>query len=304
VSRNLVTLFATPQEWIETAWNPVRGCAPVSEGCLRCYAAAAAAALSDPSQPFHGIALRAARRTWPAPLVPMHEGPAWTGALAVDLHELAAPYRWEFPRLVFAGTMSDLFHERIPIEGYKRLFEVVDENRKHLFQILTKRPLVAREVLGVLPGERPNLWLGVSVENQETARRRIRALAQVDDVGLRFAVVEPLLEQVSLRGQLNALDWVVIGGELGPGARRCDVEWIRRLVEECTDAGKPVFVKQLGGEPFQHGVPLPLREPHGADEEEWPEGLNVRLMPALLKGHIVRYQYRPLGAWRSAGGPP
>jgi len=220
---------------------------------------------------------------------------------------LGQPLRWRKPRRVFVDSMSDLFHESVPDEFIDRVFAVMmlGNLRGHTFQVLTKRPgrmheytndpetphRVACEVptFGV-PSIRPayvpehlrpkwplhNVWLGTSVESEQY-RHRIDRLRGTD-ARVKFLSLEPLLGPLPDL-DLGGIDWVIVGGESGPGARPCDVEWIRAIVEQCRDAKVPVFVKQLGARPVNGSMPLRLRSRKGNDPAEWPEDLRRREMP-------------------------
>jgi protein gp37 len=242
-------------EWTDTTWSPTVGCTKVSDGCTNCYA-------EKITEWFHG-----------------------KGSFAeVKLHEdrLDAPLRWRKPRRVFVNSMSDLFHQDVPDEFIARVFAVMAMSPQHDYQILTKRhgrmrsllanaergapswlDLVRGWVVGNSYGAPrsfswplPNVWLGVSVEDQKRADLRIPALLDTP-AAVRFLSCEPLLGPVDLQHALNAdphswrhvsaLDWVIIGGESGPGARPMELDWARSLVEQCQRANVPVFVKQDSG---------------------------------------------------------
>lgn len=334
---------STSIEWTDVTWNPVRGCSRVSEGCRHCYAERQAARFRGDDDPFHGFAYSD------------KSGPHWTGKVELIPSKLDEPLRWRKPRRVFVNSMSDLFHERLSDEAIAAVFGVMAACQQHTFQVLTKRPERMREwvrgsgeALTFDAGEKlagdngwchahegeawplPNVHLGVSVENQETADARIPLLLQTP-AALRFVSYEPALGPVDLQeirdgswydregadrydalfgrswwrdGEVGvgggpAIDWLIVGGESGPGARPCDVAWIRAAVEQCRGAGVPVFVKQLGarpiGEPWvkangkvvtmHHHIArrgeIVLSHPRGGDPSEWPEDLRrvLREMP-------------------------
>ena len=210
-------------EWTSATWNPVTGCSKVSPGCAHCYAET----LSR-------------RFGW-------SEGP-WTPANAsrnVILHEerLEIPLRWRQPRLVFVNSMSDLFHELVPIEYIERIFEVMARADQHLFQILTKRHERLSELARLLSWP-TNVWMGVSVENRRWLER-VDALRDVP-AAVRFVSAEPLLG--SLAGiDLDGIDWLIAGGESGPRHRRLNLEWATELRDVCLSVGVPFFFKQIGG---------------------------------------------------------
>lgn len=215
-------------EWTDATWNPVAGCTKVSPGCAHCYAEA--------------ITLRFGRGT---PFLP--------GLATIRLHydRLDIPLRWRAPRRVFVNSMSDLFHEQVPLEFIERVFAVMGKAPRHTFQILTKRHDRLRELAPLLHWL-PNVWIGVSVENQYWAARRIPALLEVPAC-VRFLSVEPLLGPVDLRCYLHSVDWVIVGGESGPRGRRMDPDWVRQIRDDCQAAEVRFFFKQWGGRTSKAG---------------------------------------------------
>ena len=219
-------------EWTDATWNPVTGCTKVSPGCAHCYAEA--------------ITLRFRRG-----------GPFLPGKTTIKLHpdRLNLPLSWKRPRRIFVNSMSDLFHEEVPIEFIHQVFEVMARASRHTFQILTKR----HERLQILANELDwpdNVWVGVSVENQYWADRRIPPLLTVP-AAVRFLSVEPLLKLMTLRPYLKDLQWVIVGGESGPRARPVQFDWIRDLCSQCQETRVPFFLKQLGGHPNPEGTKKP-----------------------------------------------
>lgn len=215
-------------EWTDATWNPVTGCTKVSPGCAHCYA--------------ETITLRFKRG-----------GPFLPGKTTIRLHSdrLRLPLTWKAPRHIFVNSMSDLFHEEVPDWFIQQVFTVMEQANKHTFQILTKR----HDRLQVLSRQLEwptNVWMGVSVENQYWADRRIPSLMQVPAT-VRFLSVEPLLKPVDLRGYLKALQWVIVGGESGPRARPIDPAWVRKIRDDCADADVPFFFKQWGGHTSKSG---------------------------------------------------
>jgi protein gp37 len=210
-------------EWTEMTWNPVTGCTKVSPGCLNCYAERMARRLQ---------AMGAAR---------------YASGFEVTLHDagLDAPMRWKFPRKVFVNSMSDLFHKDVPLAFIQRVFEVMSACPQHQFQVLTKRSARLRKLAQQRAIVWPqNVWMGVSVEDQRRAHRAVDLGAVPASV--RFLSVEPLLgpiEQLPLEG----IDWVIVGGESGPGARPMRAEWVESLLSQCRKRGVPFFFKQWGG---------------------------------------------------------
>ena len=242
----------TTIEWTEKTWNPVTGCTKVSPGCDHCYA--------------EGIARRFAGSK------------AFPNGFDVTLHpeRLDAPLRWRKPARVFVNSMSDLFHKDVPDEFIEQVWDTMRGTPQHTYQILTKRPARMRSFLQrrrPIWGEAPlpNVWLGVSAEDQKRADLRIPELLNTP-AAVRFVSAEPLLGvlQASYPSWLG-LDWVIVGGESGPGARPMRLQWAKTLVAGCHELSIAVFVKQLGS---AHG-------PHkGGDMDTWPAELQVREYPA------------------------
>lgn len=301
----------TSIQWTDATWNPVRGCSRVSEGCRHCYAERQAARFSGPGRPFDGFVR-----------IQTGIGPQWTGKVELVEGHLFDPLKWREPRKVFVNSMSDLFHENLPDEAIDRVFAVMAlaQARGHQFQVLTKRagrmrdyvsaamPRVAKlleEELGPLPEGMiwpiRGLWLGVSVESDEN-HGRIWELLKTP-AAIRFISYEPALGPLDLdkwellckdwrRGLTigTYLDWVIVGGESGPGARTFDIAWARKVVAQCKAAGVACFVKQLGAHPQEEitvprdghkwNRPLPLLDRKGGKLSEWPEDLRVREFPA------------------------
>jgi protein gp37 len=232
----------------------------------------------------------------------------------VQLHEdrLEQPLHWKTPRRVFVNSLSDLFHPDVPNAFIDRVFFTMALAPQHRFQVLTKRPdrmrdYIARFVWSTITfihqWPLPNVWLGVSVENQHFADERIPLLLQTP-AAVRFISAEPLLGPVDLEksnplwagvrladgerwtGTGGKLDWVIVGGESGPGARPFDLAWGRSIVSECRRQGVPCFVKQLGAFATQtfndvEVHELALRDKKGGDPLEWPEDLRVREFPTM-----------------------
>jgi protein gp37 len=274
--------------WTEQTWNPIRGCTRISKGCTRCYAEVVAARFSDEGLAYEGLA----RRT--------SAGPRWTGKLVVVDEHMADPIRWQRPRMIFVNSMSDLFHESLPIEAIARVYAVMLLAPHHTFQVLTKRARRMREVLSdssfygrVLEAANEfrdrwpkltgigisdptlfppkHVWNGVSVEDQDAADERLPELVRVPSA-VRWISVEPQLGAVRLSpAMLPALQWVVIGGESGHDAREFKVEWARSLMAQCRDAGVRVFMKQTGSNPTATYYDEGYRELHEAGGIERPD---------------------------------
>jgi protein gp37 len=246
---------ASSIEWTEETWNPVRGCTKISPGCKHCYAETFA-------ERWRGIKGHPYEQGFDLRLVP---------------EKLREPFSWRKPRRVFVNSMSDLFHKDVPDEFIEQVFDTMRATRAHTYQVLTKRAermaawTWSRDVL-------PNVWLGVSVEDRR-ARERIDWL-RVTLAEVHFISFEPLLEDVSPGLDLRGIDWIIIGGESGNGARRFSIDWARKLVDVARRDRCAVFVKQLGASPGDGvGNPIRLTKRKGNDPAEWPEDLRIREMP-------------------------
>lgn len=219
-------------EWTEATWNPVVGCTVVSPGCTNCYA------------------MRLASR-----LAAMHQGkyigttrisggrPKWSGHISIDRSALELPKRWRAGRVIFVNSMSDLFHEAIPGDFIKEVFATMVEASRHTFQVLTKRAQRLAELAPELPWP-ANVWMGVSVENS-AHRWRVDYLRRTG-AAVKFLSLEPLLgplHDLDLRG----VDWAIVGGESGPGARPIEADWVRTIRDRCQAAGVAFHFKQWGG---------------------------------------------------------
>ncbi len=238
----------TKIEWCDETWNPVTGCEPISEGCKNCYAKRMATRLRG-------------RFGYPAdePFRPTVHVDRWD-----------RPAKWKKPRRIFVCSMGDLFHETYhPMSAlYKHIFRMVKENPQHTFMFLTKRPGYMQRVLYIhFTDYPPNMWVGVTAENQDAADSRVPILMQIP-AAVHFVSVEPMLEQITLnylhydnmveidalngthgvirphRGKSAKLDWVICGAETGPGARYMKPKWAIDLRSQCHKAGIPFFFKQ------------------------------------------------------------
>lgn len=222
-------------EWTEVTWNPTTGCDRTSPGCDHCYAMTLAKRLKAMHSPKY-----------------QHDGDPRTSGpgFALTLHEdvLSHPYTWRSPRTVFVNSMSDLFHEDVPIDFIHEVFKVMAGTPQHTYQVLTKR---ARRLERLAPALQwpENVWMGVSVESQRYAFRADH-LRRVP-AAVRFVSIEPLLGPVEL--SLDGIDWVIVGGESGPKARPMDPEWARAVRDQCDDAGVRFFFKQWGGRTPKQG---------------------------------------------------
>lgn len=303
-------------EWTEATWNPIAGCSIVSPGCHNCYAMRTAARLEAMGQAkYAGTTKKANGKT------------LWTGKINIDRHGLFLPLRTRKPTTFFVNSMSDLFHDRVPWPTIQTIFAVMAACPDHTFQVLTKRAetmfeFASRETLEecldvaidkenhqeLIPAAQdlrhsgkvkcwplPNVWLGVSCEDQQRADERIPWLLKTP-AAVRFLSCEPLLGPINLQPHINAggkfvnsqainCDWVIVGGESGPGARPCRMTWIRDIVRQCADAGVPCFIKQLGTNcETGYGVnrKYVMTSKKGGDMAEWPEDLRVRQFPEVF----------------------
>ena len=208
-------------EWTDATWNPVRGCSKISPGCAHCYA-------ETFSERFRGVPGHPFERGFDLRLVPS----------ALEL-----PLTWKKPRRVFVNSMSDLFHEEVPLEYIRRVFSVMKRASQHQFQVLTKRSSRLAKLASKLEFTR-NIWMGVSIESA-------RFLERIDDLrtvpaAIRFLSIEPLLGPIE-RVDLSGIGWVIVGGESGPGARPMKAAWVRALRDQCVEQRVPFFFKQWGG---------------------------------------------------------
>jgi len=213
-------------EWTDATWNPVRGCTKVSPGCRHCYAETFAERFRGvPGHPYeHGFDLR---------LVP---------------EKLSEPLKWATPKMIFVNSMSDLFHEDVPDHFLYQVVRVMEMAPWHTFQVLTKRSERMRDQLDThlnFAAKLSHLWWGVSVEDQKHGLIRIDHLRNAR-AAVRFLSIEPLLEDLGTLN-LNGINWVIVGGESGAGARRMKEEWVVSIRNQCLAAKVPFFFKQWGG---------------------------------------------------------
>lgn len=211
----------TKIEWTESSWNPVTGCSPISAGCQHCYAA------------------RFAKR------LKAMGNPRYVNAFDVTVHEdlISAPLSWKKPQMIFVNSMSDLFHDDVPTDIIKRIFDTMNRAPVHTFQVLTKR---AERLAALAPDLQwsDNIWMGVSIENQDTIFRA--DFLKQTGARIKFISAEPLLSplhSLNLRG----IDWLIVGGESGPGSRLMLEEWVMELKLKCEESDVAFFFKQWGG---------------------------------------------------------
>lgn len=208
-------------EWTEMTWNPVTGCSKVSDGCKNCYAE------------------RMAKRLQAMGVV------RYQNAFRLTLHDdlIELPLKWKQPKVVFVNSMSDLFHEDIPVKFIQKVFDSMARCPQHIFQVLTKRSRRLKNIAAELPWP-DNVWMGVSVENSQTGYR-IQDLCTVP-AAVRFLSCEPLIGPIQ-RLPLVGIHWVIVGGESGPGARPMHSEWVEDIFGQCEAANVAFFFKQWGG---------------------------------------------------------
>ena len=236
-------------EWTDATWNPVTGCNKVSPGCKLCYAE------------------RLAKRLKATGMVKYRNG------FAVTLHPdtLEVPLRWRKPRTIFVNSMSDLFHDQVPDQFVRDVFSAMELAHWHRYQVLTKRP----ERVAALNSELPwpeQIWLGVSVESDRYVHRI--DLLRATGAATKFLSLEPLLGPLP-ELNLDGIDWVIVGGESGPGARPMEADWAREIRDQCRDAKIPFHFKQWGGV---------FKKRHGRllDGELWDELPNFEKSPVAI----------------------
>jgi protein gp37 len=245
---------ATTIEWTDSTWNPVTGCTKISAGCDHCYA-------ERFSERFRGT-----------PGHPFENG----FNLTLRPDRLEQPLTWRRPRMIFVNSMSDLFHKEIPTKFISRVFDTMERANWHAFQILTKRSSLMRNFLRNRYGAKrgpTHIWFGVSVEDGQRISR-IRHLRD-SPAGIRFLSIEPLIAPV---GELNlsGIDWVIVGGESGPGAREMKPDWVRGIRDQCLAQDVAFFFKQWGGVRPKSGG----RELDGREWSEFPAPSEPRSVAA------------------------
>ncbi len=208
-------------EWTDSTWNPVTGCSKISPGCQNCYAERMAKRLMAMGQPNYASGFK----------------------VAVHEHALDMPLKWKKPQIIFVNSMSDLFHEDVPEDFIKSVFDVMNQAKWHTFQILTKRAERLVELSDQLTWGK-NIWMGVSIENADYNFRKdllIKTKAEI-----KFISFEPLLNSIG-KIKLDNVDWVIVGGESGPRSRHMSPEWVTEIKEQCVSQKVPFFFKQWGG---------------------------------------------------------
>lgn len=218
-------------EWTEATWNPVTGCTKISAGCKHCYAE------------------RMAKRLKAMGVEQYKDG----FKLTLQPKTLELPYKWKKGKVIFVNSMSDLFHKNVPDSYIEQVFQVMNDCTQHHFQVLTKRPERAASIAKKLNWTK-NIWMGTSVENTDT-QHRIHSLQKIP-ANIRFLSLEPLLGPLP-RIPLARINWVIVGGESGPGAREMKKEWVVQIKDQCIKKNVAFFFKQWGGvQKSKHGREL------------------------------------------------
>ena len=208
-------------EWTDSTWNPITGCTKISPGCKNCYAERMAKRLKAMGQP------------------------NYINGFSLTLHPdmLRRPLEWKKPSLIFVNSMSDLFHQDVPLEFIFKVFDTMKEANWHQFQVLTKRSERLMEISPKISWP-DNVWMGVSIENQEYIHR-IDHLRKTE-AKIKFLSMEPLIGPVG-ELNLNNIDWVIVGGESGPRSRPIEKDWVLEIKKQCINTNVPFFFKQWGG---------------------------------------------------------
>jgi protein gp37 len=237
-------------EWTEATWNPVTGCTKISPGCKHCYAERMSFRLQAMGQR------------------------NYANGFELTLHErmLEKPLSWKKPQLIFVNSMSDLFHDEVPVDFILKVFDVMQRASWHQFQVLTKRSQRLLELNSQIDWP-DNVWMGVSVESQDYTFR-IDHLRETDAV-TKFLSLEPLLGPLSGLN-LDGINWVIVGGESGPGARPMLEDWASQIRDQCNVASVPLFVKQMGESWAQVNK---AKSKKGGNMSEWRTDLRIRDYP-------------------------
>lgn len=245
-------------EWTGSTWNPVTGCTKISPGCMNCYAERMAKRLQAMGQPNYCDGFN----------LTLHE------------HALELPLKWKKPQTIFVNSMSDLFLEEIPTEFIQKVFDVMNRAHWHTFQVLTKRAARLAALNKILLWS-PNIWMGTTVENKDYIFR-IDYLRKTEAF-IKFLSIEPLLGPIP-RIDLKGIDWVIVGGESGPGARPMNLEWVIDIRNQCVKAGTPFFFKQWGGIQKKRAG----RELDGRTWDEMPE-IALNTLPTSDQKYVHRF---------------
>jgi protein gp37 len=251
-------------EWTEATWNPVAGCTILSPGCTNCYAMRMAARLEAMgTEKYAGLTRKSGGRA------------KWTGAVTLDRDALDVPKDWRNPRMIFVNSMSDLFQEAVPASFIAEVWQVMAATPQHTYQILTKRPGRMALVTQKLP-LLSNVWLGASVESAAYFDRLDHLRSTPASV--RFVSLEPLLGSV-VGIDLTSVDWAIVGGESGPGARPMDPKWVREIRAACLNYGTAFFFKQWGGKNKK-------KAGRTLDGKTWSEFPETRIGPGITPSYL------------------
>jgi protein gp37 len=244
-------------EWTDTTWNPVTGCTKISAGCDNCYA-------ERFSERFRGVVGHPFERGFD---------------LTVRPERLTQPLAWTKPRLIFVNSMSDLFHKEVPRDHIAKVFDTMEQADWHIYQVLTKRSTLLMKFLNErykLRQPPSHIWFGVSVEDQQATTRIIHL--RKANAAVRFLSIEPLIAPIGALN-LEGIDWVIVGGESGPRARRMDPRWVVKIRNQCVAAGVAFFFKQWGGRSPKSGGRL-------LEGKEWNQ------FPPVQPGAATQLQMR------------
>jgi protein gp37 len=238
-------------EWTESTWNPVTGCTKISPGCKNCYAERMAYRLQAMGSPSYANGFE----------------------LTTHEHILERPFQWKRPQMIFVNSMSDLFHQDVPLDFIQKVFDVMRRASWHTFQVLTKRSERLLELNQEIDWP-ANVWMGVSVENRDYTFR-IDHLEQTS-AQVKFLSLEPLLGPLP-HLDLHRIDWVIVGGESGPGARPIEEEWVTAIRDQCLRFDVPFFFKQWGGVRKKRNG----RKLRGRTWDEMPMKASTMSIPAM-----------------------
>lgn len=248
-------------EWTDATWNPVRGCTKISPGCAHCYAETFA-------ERFRGVPGHPYEQGFDLRLVP---------------EKVTEPFTWSKSQMVFVNSMSDLFHKDVPDDYIELVVRVMAAADWHTYQVLTKRAERLRELLKTklaFAAKLPHIWWGVSVENKKHGLPRVEHLREAAPA-MAFLSIEPLLEDIGTI-DLSDIDWVIVGGESGAGARPMQIEWVMNIQRQCYRAKVPFFFKQWGGvRKSKTG-----RELNGRTYDEWPMA-TTRRVPSSAERKVL-----------------
>ena len=257
-------------EWTDATWNPVRGCTKITPGCKHCYAERFA-------ERFRGVSGHPFEQGFDLKLIPA---------------KLADPLSWQMPKMIFVNSMSDLFHEGVPDEYIQAVARVMVQADWHTFQVLTKRSTRMRDLLKTklrFAADQQHIWWGVSVEDKRYGVPRISHLRE-SEAAVKFLSVEPLLEDLGVIN-LRGIDWMIVGGESGPGARPMESQWVRSLRDQSQDTGVKFFFKQWGG--VRKHVTGRLLD--GRTYDEFPERV-PHAIPGVRNRNLLVSQVRQLSS--------